>query len=119
MTRLITGRAPIRGYAFYGCHCGFGGHGPPTDEIDWCCHVHDCCFDRMSELGCNPKWRRYEFRIKNGTVSCDSPKNSECSQQVCECDREAVLCFKQHNNNYSQQYSVHGRNKCVGPTPEC
>ncbi|XP_031762319.1 basic phospholipase A2 homolog Vur-S49 [Xenopus tropicalis] len=119
MILLVTRRAPIRSYAFYGCHCGFGGQGPPTDEIDWCCHVHDCCFGRTANMGCNPKWKRYDFHFVNGTVTCNSTENSECAQQACECDREAALCFKQHNDKYGWQYRVYGRHKCVGTAPEC
>ncbi|KAG8431944.1 hypothetical protein GDO86_019052 [Hymenochirus boettgeri] len=115
----MTERDPIKHYAFYGCYCGFGGRGAPVDDIDWCCHQHDCCFDVMSSRGCSPKATPYFFSIEDGTVTCDSSWNSDCARGVCVCDRVATSCFRKHNGTYSQKYMTHPQYRCTGPTPGC
>ncbi|XP_053307635.1 group IIE secretory phospholipase A2-like [Spea bombifrons] len=120
MIHEVTGRSAISFYAFYGCHCGYGGYGQPKDQIDWCCHKHDCCFARMSLLGCRPMTRRYHYDFTDGSLTCDSPKNDDCARLVCECDRDAVLCFKQHDDKYSRKYTFYAKKlRCRGPTPAC
>ncbi|XP_063292295.1 basic phospholipase A2 caudoxin-like [Pelobates fuscus] len=119
MIQRVTGNNAFR-YAFYGCHCGLGGYGRPKDDIDWCCHRHDCCFDVMSAEGCKPMSILYDFDITNGNVTCDILSNSYCARQVCECDREAALCFKQNNHKYSKKHAIYLKHlKCKGLVPEC
>ncbi|KAM4652374.1 basic phospholipase A2 caudoxin-like [Discoglossus pictus] len=118
MIHQVVQRSPFA-YILYGCHCGPGGRGMPKDEIDWCCHVHDCCFGVMDTLGCRPMTKRYYFSYENGDLSCDLPVNDECARQVCECDRVAALCFKQHNNKFSKRTSMSMRMFCWGRVPDC
>ncbi|KAM8927879.1 basic phospholipase A2-like [Pelodytes ibericus] len=120
MINKMTGKNAGISYAFYGCHCGYGGFGPIKDYTDRCCHVHDCCYDVITSFRCQPLAKPYHFYFWNGIVTCDSFRNDECAQQVCECDREASLCFKQNLNTYSSMYTWYMKPiRCLGPTPPC
>uniref|UniRef100_A0A8B9DIG9 Phospholipase A2 n=1 Tax=Anser cygnoides TaxID=8845 RepID=A0A8B9DIG9_ANSCY len=69
-----TGRSPLA-YIGYGCYCGLGGQGWPKDKTDWCCHRHDCCYDKAEREGCSPKVQRYQW---------------ECEEKAVQCGKEAV-----------------------------
>uniref|UniRef100_A0A8D0G5I2 Phospholipase A2 n=1 Tax=Sphenodon punctatus TaxID=8508 RepID=A0A8D0G5I2_SPHPU len=62
-----TGRSPLA-YIGYGCYCGLGGQGWPKDRTDWCCHRHDCCYDKAERAGCSPKMQRYEWICEHNAV---------------------------------------------------
>ncbi|XP_059576448.1 phospholipase A2 isoform X2 [Alligator mississippiensis] len=64
-----TGRSSLA-YIGYGCYCGLGGQGWPKDKTDWCCHKHDCCYDKAEREGCDPKMQRYEWICEGNTVVC-------------------------------------------------
>lgn len=36
-----------------------------------CCLAHDCCYEKLKQLGCQPVLSSYQFRIVNGTVACE------------------------------------------------
>ncbi|XP_029434590.1 basic phospholipase A2 Ts-G6D49-like [Rhinatrema bivittatum] len=123
MIYQMTKRNPLIYYIAYGCHCGHSGKGAPKDEIDWCCHAHDCCFDRISKLGCHPKTQSYKYAYLEGNVTCIDPENetlaSTCARQICECDKEAALCFKRNNDNYKGKYTMYSNLFCTGLQPQC
>ncbi|XP_075462158.1 acidic phospholipase A2 Cc1-PLA2-like isoform X2 [Ascaphus truei] len=118
MIKKVTGRSPLPSYTFYGCYCGIGGHGNPLDDIDWCCHAHDCCYGQMDKKSCNPISKPYHFSFRNRVLSCDS-SNSKCASEVCECDRAATLCFKKHDQKYASKYTFHPDSKCSQFLPDC
>lgn len=32
-----------------------------------CCHAHDCCYQKLFDLGCRPYVDHYEYTIENNT----------------------------------------------------
>ncbi|XP_075462160.1 basic phospholipase A2-like [Ascaphus truei] len=118
MILKVNGKPPVPSYTTYGCYCGIGGHGKPVDDIDWCCRVHDCCYEKMDRMGCKPRSKPYHFSYNNGILTCGS-SNDKCASEVCECDRTVALCFKQHNKKYTIEHTFYPDFLCSKPTPKC
>lgn len=38
-----------------------------------CCLAHDCCYERLKQLGCQPVLNGYQFHIVSRTVVCELP----------------------------------------------
>ncbi|KAG2455827.1 NAGAB acetylgalactosaminidase, partial [Polypterus senegalus] len=67
--KCSTGRTAIA-YLMYGCYCGLGGQGWPRDKADWCCHKHDCCYERAEFAGCQPKTEKYRWTCEERVADC-------------------------------------------------
>nr|XP_035971481.1 putative inactive group IIC secretory phospholipase A2 isoform X2 [Halichoerus grypus] len=69
MVKHITGRSAFFSYYGYGCYCGLGGKDTPVDDTDRCCLMHDCCYGKLKQPGCQPMLNSYRLHITNGTVT--------------------------------------------------
>ncbi|XP_027952720.1 group IIF secretory phospholipase A2-like, partial [Eumetopias jubatus] len=83
-----------------------------------CCHAHDCCYQKLFDLGCHPYVDHYEHTIENNTsVICSELNETECDKQTCECDKSVVLCLR--NQTYNEKHRNYLNIYCQGPTPNC
>ncbi|XP_054857276.1 basic phospholipase A2 Sms-N6-like [Eublepharis macularius] len=117
MIKEATGKQAIPNYSSYGCHCGLGGKGKPLDDTDWCCHYHDCCYEKMENQGCKPKTVSYSYSYLSGNMNCGG--GTSCEQQVCECDRNLAMCLKKHLGSYSWKLRFYWNIFCSNSAPEC
>ncbi|XP_074236279.1 phospholipase A2 group V isoform X1 [Saimiri boliviensis] len=102
MIEKVTGKNALKNYGFYGCYCGWGGQGTPKDGTDWCCWVHDHCYGRLEEKGCNIWTQSYKYRFAWGLVTCEP--GPFCRVQLCACDRKLVYCLKRNLWSYNPRY---------------
>ncbi|XP_004636308.1 phospholipase A2 [Octodon degus] len=111
----IPGSNPYKEYNNYGCFCGLGGSGTPVDELDRCCQTHDQCYTKAKKMeSCkflvdNPYTNTYSYKCSGTEIICSS-QNKECEAFICNCDREAAICFskapyiKEHKDLDTKKY---------------
>ncbi|XP_006774525.2 PREDICTED: putative inactive group IIC secretory phospholipase A2 isoform X1 [Myotis davidii] len=108
MVKHITGRSAFFSYYGYGCYCGLGGKGTPVDDTDRCCLAHDCCYEKLKQLGCQPLLSSYQFHIVNSTVVCECAPGPGagclCGLRACECDKQSAYCFKENLPTYEKNF---------------
>uniref|UniRef100_A0ACB8EDN1 Uncharacterized protein n=1 Tax=Sphaerodactylus townsendi TaxID=933632 RepID=A0ACB8EDN1_9SAUR len=119
MIEKITGKNVLIYFNGYGCYCGKDGKGKPRDEIDMCCFNHSCCYDRLDFDKCHPLIEHYNFLIVNDDVRCENEEKSRCPTWVCECDREASLCFRRKAKTYNKFFHHYPAVLCTEATPKC
>ncbi|XP_008588768.1 PREDICTED: calcium-dependent phospholipase A2 [Galeopterus variegatus] len=102
MIEEVTGKDALKNYGFYGCYCGWGGQGTPKDGTDWCCWMHDHCYEHLEEKGCDIRTQSYKYRFSKGMVTCEF--GHFCQMQLCACDRKLVYCLKRNLWSYNRHY---------------
>ncbi|OBS80816.1 hypothetical protein A6R68_20998, partial [Neotoma lepida] len=91
-------------YNFYGCYCGLLRWGNPEEDLDRCCTTHDDCYAQVDYLeNCaslirNPYTSPYVYLCSGNEITC-SDKNNLCEAFICNCDRQAAICFSKTSYN--------------------
>ncbi|XP_036602869.1 group IID secretory phospholipase A2-like [Trichosurus vulpecula] len=117
MIKQATGKSAVFSYLNYGCHCGPGGKGQPQDATDWCCKIHDCCYQRLKQQKCDVLVDRYNYNYTDGDIQCC--EGSQCKKQICWCDKEFVLCLQRNLDSYRKRYRFFRKALCQDENPEC
>uniref|UniRef100_A0A674KB71 Phospholipase A2 n=1 Tax=Terrapene triunguis TaxID=2587831 RepID=A0A674KB71_9SAUR len=117
ITKQMTGKNALLNYNGYGCYCGLGGSKQPLDATDWCCHAHDCCYNKMLARGCEPKLESYSYSIQSGNIACSG--KTVCQKWTCECDKAAAMCFQRTAHTFRRKYLYYPNILCKGPSPAC
>ncbi|XP_043572026.1 phospholipase A2, minor isoenzyme-like isoform X2 [Chiloscyllium plagiosum] len=72
-----------------------------------CCQIHDHCYGGASKIKeCrpiydNPYIKLYKYSCSSDMITC-GPDNSPCEAYICECDRQAAMCFAEAP--YNEEY---------------
>ncbi|XP_070108201.1 putative inactive group IIC secretory phospholipase A2 isoform X2 [Equus przewalskii] len=73
-----------------------------------CCLAHDCCYEKLKQLGCQPVLNTYQFHLVNGTVACECTLGPGvgclCGLRACECDKRSAYCFKESLPTYEKNF---------------
>ncbi|XP_051032460.1 phospholipase A2-like [Phodopus roborovskii] len=98
---------PMKQYTFYGCYCGLFSWSAWMEDLDQCCRARDKCYAQVDYLGnCgllirNPYTSSYLYSCSGSEITC-SDKNKPCEAFICNCDRQAAICFSK--TPYNKQY---------------
>ncbi|KAH8358902.1 hypothetical protein KR093_003231 [Drosophila rubida] len=86
-------------YKGYGCYCGFGGHGVPTDGIDRCCRLHDKCYGQSNCISYLEYFVPYVWKCYRGKPLCAIDHGEwggpdSCAARLCQCDLRLSRCLR-------------------------
>ncbi|XP_042334550.1 phospholipase A2 homolog otoconin-22-like [Sceloporus undulatus] len=118
MIQLNTVTFSLANFTNYGCHCGSGTQGFPVDDVDRCCHSHDCCYNKAEMFGCTPHIHTYRFYAQRDKIKCVKSRD-RCEKLICDCDRKAASCFRKHIFTYNPQFKNHPVANCQAQRPFC
>lgn len=98
MIKCSTGCDPLI-YKGYGCYCGFGGHGVPTDGIDQCCRLHDKCYGQSNCISYLEYFVPYVWKCYRGKPLCAIDHGEwggpdSCAARLCQCDQRLSRCLR-------------------------
>ncbi|XP_028719466.2 phospholipase A2-like [Peromyscus leucopus] len=89
-------------YNCYGCYCAFFSWNNEVDELDRCCQTRDNCYAQVKKVeSCKSLiddryGSFYTYLCSGNKVTC-SEENSACEDLICNCDRQAAICFSKKN----------------------
>ncbi|XP_068156597.1 uncharacterized protein [Drosophila tropicalis] len=83
----------------YGCYCGFGGQGVPTDGIDRCCRLHDKCYGQSNCISYLEYFVPYVWKCYRGKPLCAIDHGEwggpeSCAARLCQCDLQLSRCLR-------------------------
>ncbi|XP_040183745.1 acidic phospholipase A2 BpirPLA2-I-like [Rana temporaria] len=108
----------LMGLLLYGCFCGPGGSGQPVDEVDQCCHAHDCCYQHTKvNLQCQSESSGYKFSCEQATIGCVS--TDFCGRAACECDRLFAECLTTAKKAQEKYHFYDKKKLCPSPNAAC
>ncbi|CAO2629401.1 Phospholipase A2, partial [Lemmus lemmus] len=104
----IPGSHPSLNYN-YGCHCGLDSSDTWVDNLDRYSATWQYIYRQGMVISCslctvspgNPSMRSYSYTCC-GTVSNCRDKNNAYEAFICNCDRQATICFSKAP--YNKQY---------------
>ncbi|XP_005079089.1 phospholipase A2-like isoform X2 [Mesocricetus auratus] len=95
-------------YNFYCWYCLFDGWNHPMEDIDRCCRARANCYAQGNNMkNCNFRLgdlytTSYSYSCSGAVVTCNE-ENDACAAFICNCDRQAAICFS--NTTYSKDFS--------------
>ncbi|XP_036027559.1 phospholipase A2-like [Onychomys torridus] len=90
-------------YSLYGCYCDYATRTNVLADLDRCCQIRDNCHNHVKKLeNCKSLIDNlnifYSYSCSGNEVTCRG-RNNTCENLICNCDRQAAICFSQAPNN--------------------
>ncbi|EGW15267.1 Phospholipase A2 [Cricetulus griseus] len=94
----------FRIYNYYCWYCLFDTWNDRMEDLDKCCRFRADCYAQGNKMkNCtfrlgDPKTTSYSYSCSGAVVTC-SDENDACEDIICNCDRQAAICFSKSSEN--------------------